>query len=89
MTSTVQTAAALASLEEDPEVVVIGDDVDPFQAAVLALGRPGVVLKVGVVAFEVAVVAVAAVLGAAGTVLADSGVHVLRVAGRAKAPKSP
>ena len=61
MTSTVQAAAALASLEEDPEVVVVGDDVDPLQAAVLALGRPGVVLKVGMVAFEVAVVAVAAV----------------------------
>ena len=61
MTSTIQAAAALASLEEDPEVIVVGDDVNPLQAAVLALGRPGVVLKVGMVAFKVAVVAVAAV----------------------------
>mgnify|MGYP001405248304 CR=1 FL=1 len=73
MTSTVQTAAALASLEEDPEVVVVGDDVDPLQAAVLALGRTGVVLQVSVVALEVAVVAVTAVLRTAGRILADKG----------------
>jgi ABC-type siderophore export system fused ATPase/permease subunit len=73
MAGVVQAAAALTSLDKDTKVVMIGDDVDPLQAAVLALGRTGVVLQVSVVALEVAVVAVTAVLRTAGRILADKG----------------